>query len=119
MVEKPIICIKHHMKRLKIKKHCLSSFLSGYTAGLVKQPGVYAGQHAVNLKISDLQGEFGVYNLTVIVCDCSVTSNCQTQRKTAITAAPGALCVALASLFLLLCKKLSSFVVYGNIYKLN
>uniref|UniRef100_A0AAQ6IKJ9 Cadherin domain-containing protein n=1 Tax=Anabas testudineus TaxID=64144 RepID=A0AAQ6IKJ9_ANATE len=77
----------------------------GYTAGLVKQPGVYAGPYTINVKISDLQGEFGVYNLSVTVCNCSVTPTCRTQRKTATKAASGAIGIVFASLLLLLCKK--------------
>lgn len=79
--------------------------LIGYTAGLVKQPGVYAGPYTINVKISDLQGEFGVYNLSVTVCNCSVTPTCRTQRKTATKAASGAIGIVFASLLLLLCKK--------------
>ena len=83
-------------------------FLLGYTAGLVKEPGVYAGKHTVDLEIADMQGEFGVYNLSVIVCDCSVTPNCQ-NRDAEITAAPSAIGIVSASLLLLLCKKLNHY----------
>uniref|UniRef100_A0A3Q1K209 Cadherin domain-containing protein n=1 Tax=Anabas testudineus TaxID=64144 RepID=A0A3Q1K209_ANATE len=69
------------------------------------QPGVYAGPYTINVKISDLQGEFGVYNLSVTVCNCSVTPTCRTQRKTATKAASGAIGIVFASLLLLLCKK--------------
>ncbi|XP_023283791.1 cadherin-like protein 26 [Seriola lalandi dorsalis] len=74
----------------------------GYTAGLVKEPGVYAGPHTINVKISDLQGEYGVYNLSVTVCDCSAMANCRTHREAATRAASGAVGVVFASLFLLL-----------------
>ncbi|KAL7407698.1 hypothetical protein ABVT39_012237 [Epinephelus coioides] len=74
----------------------------GYTAGLVKEPDVYAGPHTIDLKISDMQGEFGIYSLNVTVCDCSVTPDCRSLRGTATTAASGAIGVAFASLFLLL-----------------
>lgn len=79
--------------------------MTGYTASLVKDPSVYAGEYTINVKISDLQGAFGIYNLSVTVCDCSVTSNCQIRRITAAKAAFGAIGVVLASLVLLLCKK--------------
>lgn len=82
-------------------------FSTGYTAGLVKEPDVYAGPHTIDLKISDMQGEFGIYRLNVTVCDCSVTPDCRSLRGTATTAASGAIGVAFASLFLLLCKKLN------------
>lgn len=79
--------------------------MTGYTASLVKDPSVYAGEYTINVKISDLQGAFGIYNLSVTVCDCSVTSNCQIRRITVAKAAFGAIGVVLASLVLLLCKK--------------
>ncbi|KAK2914709.1 hypothetical protein Q8A73_005303 [Channa argus] len=65
----------------------------GYTVGLVKQPDVNAGSHIIDLKISDMQGQFGVYNLSVTV----------TQRNIATKAASGAFGIIFASLFLLLC----------------
>ncbi|XP_034440871.1 cadherin-like protein 26 [Hippoglossus hippoglossus] len=74
----------------------------GYTAGLVKEPGLYAGQHKIDLKITDMQGEFGVYNLSVTVCDCSLSANCRTQRKTAAKADFGAIGIVFASLLALL-----------------
>ncbi|XP_037630749.1 cadherin-like protein 26 [Sebastes umbrosus] len=83
----------------------------GYTAGLVKDPSVYAGTHTIDLKISDMQGEFGVYNVSVAVCDCSVTPNCRSHQGTATTAASGAIGVAFASLFSLLCLLLMAVVM--------
>lgn len=74
----------------------------GYTAGLVKEPSVYAGPHTIDLKISDMQGEFGVYKISVTVCDCSVTPNCRSHRDTTTKVASGALGIMLASLLLLL-----------------
>ncbi|XP_029990626.1 cadherin-like protein 26 [Sphaeramia orbicularis] len=74
----------------------------GYTAGLVKDPGVYVGPHEVKMKISDMQGESEIYNLTVIVCDCSVTPNCRGRRDSAAKAAFSAVGIVLASLLLLL-----------------
>lgn len=82
-------------------------FPTGYTAGLVKDPSVYSGLHKINLKISDIQGEFGVYIISVSVCDCSVTANCWSRRGTAMKAASGAIGVVLATLVLLLCKRLN------------
>ncbi|RVE72486.1 hypothetical protein OJAV_G00042110 [Oryzias javanicus] len=71
----------------------------GLTAGLVKEPGVYAGKHTVDLKISDLQEVSAVYNLSVTVCDCLVTSNCRS-RNSSTKAAFGAVGIALAALLL-------------------
>uniref|UniRef100_A0A3Q1FVE7 Cadherin 27 n=1 Tax=Acanthochromis polyacanthus TaxID=80966 RepID=A0A3Q1FVE7_9TELE len=73
---------------------------------------VYAGPHSVDLKISDMQGQFGVYNLSVTVCDCTVIPNCQSRRDTAMKAASGALGVVFASLFLLLCKELNHSLLF-------
>ncbi|XP_029006658.1 cadherin-like protein 26 [Betta splendens] len=83
----------------------------GYTAGLVKQPGVFAGQHIITLKISDMQGEFVVYNLSVTICDCSGTSACRTQRSGGPKAAPRALGIMLASWFLFPILLLTAVVV--------
>ncbi|XP_029946753.1 cadherin-like protein 26 [Salarias fasciatus] len=74
----------------------------GYTAGLVKEPDVYAGHHTVDLKISDMQGTFGVYNLSVTVCDCSETPNCRSRQTTGGKAGSGAIAIVLVSLLLFL-----------------
>ncbi|GLD62222.1 cadherin-like protein 26 [Lates japonicus] len=74
----------------------------GYTAGLVKEPRVYAGPHTIDLKISDMQGKFGVYNLSVTVCDCSVRANCRTRGASNAKATSGAIGVVFAALLLLL-----------------
>ncbi|XP_029287289.1 LOW QUALITY PROTEIN: cadherin-like protein 26, partial [Cottoperca gobio] len=84
---------------------------NGYTAGLVRGPGVYAGPHTINLKISDLQGMFGVYDFSVTVCDCSVVPNCRRHRGSVTKAAPGAIVIALVSLFLLLFVLLIAVVI--------
>ncbi|XP_050930512.1 LOW QUALITY PROTEIN: cadherin-like protein 26 [Lates calcarifer] len=76
--------------------------LHGYTAGLVKEPGVYTGQHTIDLKISDMQGKFGVHNLSVTVCDCSVRANCRTRIASNAKATSGAIGVVFAALILLL-----------------
>ncbi|XP_042358475.1 cadherin-like protein 26 [Plectropomus leopardus] len=83
----------------------------GYTAGLVKEPSVYAGLHTVDLKISDMQGKFSVYNLSLTVCDCSVTPDCRNRQGTATTAAFGAMGVVFTSLFLLLFLLLMAVVI--------
>ncbi|KAM8867958.1 cadherin-like protein 26 [Synchiropus picturatus] len=74
----------------------------GFSAGLVKQSAVFPGPHRITLKISDMQGRFGVYNLSVIVCDCSVTPHCRNHHQSATKSVTGAAVVALASLSLLL-----------------
>lgn len=86
-------------------KHNSRFVITGLTAGLVKEPGVYAGTHIVDLKISDLQEVSAIYNLSVTVCDCLVTPNCRSRNST--KAAFGAVGIALAALLLFLSKKWS------------
>lgn len=74
----------------------------GYTAGLVKEPGVSSGQHTIHLKISDMQGAFKVYNLSVTACGCTLTPNCRIHQKSEIKLGPYALCIIICSLLLLL-----------------
>lgn len=52
-----------------------------------------------------MQGQFGISNLSVTVCDCSLTPNCRNHKDAEIQAASGAIGIIFASLFLLLCKK--------------
>uniref|UniRef100_A0A3B4VE23 Cadherin 27 n=1 Tax=Seriola dumerili TaxID=41447 RepID=A0A3B4VE23_SERDU len=66
--------------------------------------------------ISDLQGEYGVYNLSVTVCDCSAMANCRTHREGATRATSGAVGVVFASLFLLLCKKLHHWLLLESLH---
>uniref|UniRef100_A0A3Q3BFS5 Cadherin-like protein 26 n=1 Tax=Kryptolebias marmoratus TaxID=37003 RepID=A0A3Q3BFS5_KRYMA len=77
---------------------------NSFTAGLVKELNVQAGFHTLELKISDLQGQYGVYSLNVTVCTCSVTRNCRS-RSSPTTAGWGAAGIAFLSLVLLLGKE--------------
>ncbi|KAM7402683.1 hypothetical protein PAMP_017899 [Pampus punctatissimus] len=83
----------------------------GYTAGLVKDPRVYAGIHKVGVMISDMQGAFAIYNLTVTVCDCSVAPDCRNRTSATITAAPSVIGIVFASLLLLLLLLLLAVVI--------
>ncbi|XP_071350316.1 cadherin-like protein 26 [Trachinotus anak] len=83
----------------------------GYAAALVREPGVFAGPHTIDVKISDLQGKFGIYNLSVTVCDCSATANCRTRQGATTRAAFGVLGIVFASLFLLLFLLLMAVVI--------
>ncbi|XP_073324161.1 cadherin-like protein 26 [Pagrus major] len=74
----------------------------GYTAGLVNEPGVYAGSHILVLKISDTQGVSVVHNISVTACTCSVTLNCTSRRITRTQTGSGAIIILLTSLLLLL-----------------
>lgn len=79
---------------------------AGFSAGLVKEPDVYAGRHTVRLMISDLQGQSAVYDIDVIVCDCSVSGSCQSRRASGTWASFGAIGIVLAALLLLIGEKL-------------
>ncbi|XP_041837178.1 cadherin-like protein 26 [Melanotaenia boesemani] len=83
----------------------------GFTAGLVKEPGVYASSYTIALKISDLQGVYGVYNLSVTVCDCSARPNCHIRQHATTKASYGTLSVVLASLVLFLFLLLMAVVI--------
>ncbi|KAJ0068536.1 hypothetical protein NL108_008921 [Boleophthalmus pectinirostris] len=73
----------------------------GYTAGLVKESGVFVGSHTVNVKVLDMQGEFGVYSLNVIVCDCSLAPNCRLRRESTIATSSGAVGLVFFAILLL------------------
>ncbi|KAK7907442.1 hypothetical protein WMY93_016054 [Mugilogobius chulae] len=74
----------------------------GYTAGLVKESGVFVGPHKVSVRILDMQGHFGIYSLSVIVCDCSLAPNCRIRRENAIAGSSGAVGLVIFALLLLL-----------------
>ncbi|XP_062312647.1 LOW QUALITY PROTEIN: cadherin-like protein 26 [Osmerus eperlanus] len=74
----------------------------GHSVNLVKETSVYAGSHTVEMKISDLQGQFAMYNLSVTVCDCSVTPSCQRGRVTVTQMGYGAIGILFTSLIVLL-----------------
>uniref|UniRef100_A0A667ZI92 Cadherin 27 n=1 Tax=Myripristis murdjan TaxID=586833 RepID=A0A667ZI92_9TELE len=81
---------------------------------LMKEPSVYAGPHTVELKISDMQSQFAFYNLSVTVCDCSVTPNCRSDRAIVTKMGFGAMGIVFATLFILLCKKLIHCLYWGE-----
>lgn len=80
---------------------------NGFSAGLVKEPDVYAGRHKVKLKISDLQGQSAVYNISVMVCDCSVSGNCLSRRASGTRVSFSTVGIIIAALLLPLGKELS------------
>ncbi|KAJ0023247.1 hypothetical protein NQD34_003146, partial [Periophthalmus magnuspinnatus] len=73
----------------------------GYSAGLVAESGAFVGRHTVSVKILDMQGQFGVYSLNVIVCDCSLAPNCRIRRENAIGASSGVVGLVFLALLLL------------------
>ncbi|XP_036386736.1 cadherin-like protein 26 [Megalops cyprinoides] len=52
----------------------------GTTVNLVKERIVYSGHHELQLQISNMQGQSSVQNLSVTVCDCSMTVNCRLRQ---------------------------------------
>ncbi|XP_076012973.1 cadherin-like protein 26 [Genypterus blacodes] len=83
----------------------------GFTVGLVREPGVYSGPHTVDVRISDLQGQFATHTLSVTVCDCSVTPNCQSSRHIVTKVGSGALGIVFVSLLLVLLALLMAIIV--------
>ncbi|MEQ2235228.1 hypothetical protein ILYODFUR_000259 [Ilyodon furcidens] len=73
----------------------------GFTAGLVRDSSVYAGLYTLKVKVSDQQGEYGIYSLNTTVCSCSVVRNCRSRNIGTFTG-EGAIGIILASLVLLL-----------------
>ncbi|TRZ00221.1 hypothetical protein DNTS_031788, partial [Danionella cerebrum] len=48
----------------------------GVTVTLVKEKMVHSGHHLLRIKISDQQGVFHIQNLSVSVCDCTLSATC-------------------------------------------
>ncbi|MEQ2164949.1 hypothetical protein GOODEAATRI_012009 [Goodea atripinnis] len=76
----------------------------GFTAGLVRDSSVYAGLYTLKVKVSDQQGEYGIYSLNTTVCSCSVVRNCRNRNIGTFTG-EGAIGIILASFVLLLRKE--------------
>lgn len=87
---------------------------TGFSAGLVKEPDVHAGRHKLGLKISDLQGESAVYNISVIVCDCSASADCRSRRAGGAGVSLSAVGIVLAALLLLPGREISWMSHYAR-----
>ncbi|KAL2090728.1 hypothetical protein ACEWY4_012991 [Coilia grayii] len=74
----------------------------GMSATLKKESVVFAGHHTLMLKILDKQGQFSMHNLSVTVCDCSMSTNCLMRQTGSTTAAVGTVAIVFLALFLLL-----------------
>ncbi|XP_016418702.1 B-cadherin-like [Sinocyclocheilus rhinocerous] len=73
----------------------------GTTVSLVKENNVFSGYHLLQIKISDQQGFYSMQNLSVTVCDCSITPNCHVRMVSQARMGPvAAWIVALAVLIL-------------------
>uniref|UniRef100_A0A9J8CCC9 Cadherin 26, tandem duplicate 2 n=1 Tax=Cyprinus carpio carpio TaxID=630221 RepID=A0A9J8CCC9_CYPCA len=73
----------------------------GTTVSLVKGKGVYSGHHLLQMKISDQQGFYSIQNLTVTVCDCSVTPNCHIRMVSQTRMGPGAALIVVLAILIL------------------
>ncbi|KAL3064540.1 hypothetical protein OYC64_000738 [Pagothenia borchgrevinki] len=75
----------------------------GYTTKLVKESTVHPGEYDLVLKVSGLQGEEAVYNLSVIVCNCvDITKpNCRIRKAKGSGVGGGALGIIFLSMLLL------------------
>ncbi|XP_036386735.1 cadherin-like protein 26 [Megalops cyprinoides] len=74
----------------------------GTTVNLVKESLVYSGHHELQLKIYDMQGQSSVQNLSVTVCDCSITPNCLLRGATGSRLGGGAIGIMFVALLALL-----------------
>ncbi|XP_016331303.1 cadherin-like protein 26 [Sinocyclocheilus anshuiensis] len=73
----------------------------GTTVSLVKENNVFSGYHLLQIKISDQQGFYSMQNLSVTVCDCSITPDCHVRMVSQARMGPvAAWIVALAVLIL-------------------
>uniref|UniRef100_A0A4W4DS53 Cadherin domain-containing protein n=1 Tax=Electrophorus electricus TaxID=8005 RepID=A0A4W4DS53_ELEEL len=76
--------------------------LQGTTVNLVKENTVYSGVYKVPIKTSDNQGRYAIQNLTVTVCDCTISASCHLRRMSGSHIAFSAMgIIVLAALLLL------------------
>lgn len=79
--------------------------LVGFTAGLVRDSSVPGGLYTLRVKVSDMQGTYGIYWLNATVCSCSVVRHCR-NRNSGTISSYGAAGIALVAVALFLCKKI-------------
>ncbi|XP_007563454.1 cadherin-3 [Poecilia formosa] len=73
----------------------------GFTAGLVRHSSVAVGLYTLRVKVSDLQGTYGIYKLNVNVCSC-LEHHCRNLNLTISSSGAVAVALLLAiTLFLL------------------
>ncbi|XP_051967269.1 cadherin-like protein 26 [Xyrauchen texanus] len=99
----------------------------GNTVHLVKHQSVHVGLYTLVVRISDKQGRHVLQNLTVSVCDCTVSPNCLLQRNSQQKAGSGvtgpviiALLLILACLLLFLtcsCGTIKSLLQVDHIFE--
>lgn len=81
----------------------IKSDLSTETAvNLVRGTDVYSGRYNLQIKIADNQGFGSVQNLSVTVCDCTITSDCHVHRSASAQPSLSAIGIMIFALLLLL-----------------
>lgn len=70
----------------------------------MKEPIVHSGEHMVELKIFDKQGISAVSNVSVTVCDCTLTPSCRGSRDSSASVGFGAIGISFFCLLVLLSK---------------
>ncbi|XP_043978608.1 cadherin-like protein 26 [Gambusia affinis] len=82
----------------------------GFTAGLVRDSSVPDGFYTLRVKVSDMQGTYGIYGLNATVCSCSVVRHCPNRISRTISSY-GAVGIALVAVALFLLALLAAFHV--------
>ncbi|XP_023181434.1 cadherin-like protein 26 [Xiphophorus maculatus] len=80
----------------------------GFTAGLVRDSSVPGGLYTLRVKVSDMQGTYGIYWLNATVCSCSVVRHCR-NRNSGTISSYGAAGIALVAVALFLLALLAAF----------
>uniref|UniRef100_A0A9J8AQ29 Cadherin 26, tandem duplicate 2 n=1 Tax=Cyprinus carpio carpio TaxID=630221 RepID=A0A9J8AQ29_CYPCA len=83
----------------------------GTTVGLVKENKVFSGHHLLQIKISDQQGLYSIQNLTVTVCDCSITPNCHVKMVSKARMGPVAVWMLVLAVLVLTAMCLMSLLI--------
>ncbi|CAL8275919.1 unnamed protein product [Boreogadus saida] len=79
----------------------------GYSVNLFREDRIPTGQHVVQLKVSDQQGNSALHNVTVIVCECAATNtggmpSCLERQRSSSIGFSGAAPIGFIALLLLL-----------------
>ncbi|KAJ8360840.1 hypothetical protein SKAU_G00173650 [Synaphobranchus kaupii] len=75
----------------------------GTRVHLMKKGAVYAGHHELQINVYDRQGRFSVQNISITVCDCSVSPDCLGREASSSTKINSSgIGIIFAALFLLL-----------------
>ncbi|XP_026884679.2 cadherin-like protein 26 [Electrophorus electricus] len=91
----------------------------GTTVNLVKENTVYSGVYKVPIKTSDNQGRYAIQNLTVTVCDCTISASCHLRRMSGSHIAFSAMgIIVLAALLLLAMLLLAILISCKNVKKM-